>query len=502
MIKKIVVITLIFLFLMTGISFAETNVGGIIDTDTTWTNENSPYIITGNIGIEKNITLTIEPGVQVLADGYYYIGIKGKIIADGTESGPIIFSSKNFPDYDSYDWQGIKFLTDIDGSQTWQGIKFLTDIDGSQTWQGSLFNNVEISFAHRGLSSDRGIGNSEPLITIQNSIFHSIGFDGIYLWGIPCVIQNNYFTKLNLGNINDGYSFAIDSRGPTITGNIVEYSKSSGIRGNVNCSPCPNPIISENRLNNLGGIGIDGTQSIISKNLLFNNGDAGIVVNSDSEVQYNTVYFNKVGILSQFGNFIISNNNIFSNLEYNFKPISANEVNASNNWWGTTDTSEIDNFIFDYFDDFTLGKVNYFPFLTSSDLDAPSQFPTEGDFNGDGRPDILWQNQSTGDIVFWQMDGTTVLSQSLIGNVPDTNWKIVDYADFNQDGKSDILWQNQATGDVCIWLMDGTTLIGVIPGGGVSDPYWRIASAVDYSGDGKPDYLWQHQQREIYTHGL
>ncbi len=112
----------------------------------------------------------------------------------------------------------------------------------------------------------------------------------------------------------------------------------------------------------------------------------------------------------------------------------------------------------------------------------------------------LWQNQSTGDIVFWQMDGTTVLSQSLIGNVPDTNWKIVDYADFNQDGKSDILWQNQATGDVCIWLMDGTTLIGVIPGGGVSDPYWRITSAVDYSGDGKPDYLWQHQQRgDLYT---
>ena len=113
---------------------------------------------------------------------------------------------------------------------------------------------------------------------------------------------------------------------------------------------------------------------------------------------------------------------------------------------------------------------------------------------------ILWQNQATGDIVFWQMDGTTVLSQSLIGNVPDTNWRIVDYADFNGDGKSDILWQHQATGDVCIWLMDGTTLIGVIPGGGVSDPYWRIASAVDYSGDGKPDYLWQHQQRgDLYT---
>ena len=98
------------------------------------------------------------------------------------------------------------------------------------------------------------------------------------------------------------------------------------------------------------------------------------------------------------------------------------------------------------------------------------------------------------------MDGTTLMYQFLIGNVPDTNWRIVDYADFNQDGKPDILWQHQATGSVCIWLMDGTTLIGVIPGGGVGDPDWWITSAVDYSGDGKPDYLWQHQQRgDLYT---
>jgi hypothetical protein len=124
----------------------------------------------------------------------------------------------------------------------------------------------------------------------------------------------------------------------------------------------------------------------------------------------------------------------------------------------------------------------------------------KGDFNGDGKPDLFWQNQATGDIVFWQMDGTTLMNQISIGNVPDTNWKIVDYADFNGDGKQDILWQNQATGDVCIWLMDGMTVTGAIAGGGVSDPYWRIVSAVDYSGDGKPDYLWQHQQRgDLYT---
>ena len=113
---------------------------------------------------------------------------------------------------------------------------------------------------------------------------------------------------------------------------------------------------------------------------------------------------------------------------------------------------------------------------------------------------ILWQNQSTGDIVFWRMDGTTLSGQSFIGQVPDTNWEIVGYADFNNDGNPDLLWQNQSSGDINIWLMNGTNVTGSVAAGGVSDPYWRVVSAGDFDGDGKPDYLWQHQQRgDLYT---
>src|SRR5680860_1625568 len=44
---------------------AETNVGGVISTNTTWTLANSPYIITDTIQIPTEITLTIEPGVVI-----------------------------------------------------------------------------------------------------------------------------------------------------------------------------------------------------------------------------------------------------------------------------------------------------------------------------------------------------------------------------------------------------------------------------------------------------
>ena len=45
-----------------------------------------------------------------------------------------------------------------------------------------------------------------------------------------------------------------------------------------------------------------------------------------------------------------------------------------------------------------------------------------GDFNGDGKGDILWRN-SNGDIGIWLMNGTQILQEPIIGNVP-ASWTI------------------------------------------------------------------------------
>lgn len=118
--------------------------------------------------------------------------------------------------------------------------------------------------------------------------------------------------------------------------------------------------------------------------------------------------------------------------------------------------------------------------------------PVASDFNGDGKPDLLWQHQTDGAVVYWTMDGVRQTGAGFLLDASDTAWKIVGTPDLNGDGKSDLLWQNVTTGDVVYWTMNGVSRVG----GGVilspGNPVWRIVGTPDLNGDGKPDLLWQY----------
>jgi len=137
------------------------------------------------------------------------------------------------------------------------------------------------------------------------------------------------------------------------------------------------------------------------------------------------------------------------------------------------------------------------PLNPSEVTDLNWKIAATGDFNDDGKPDILWQNQASGQLMVWYMDGVqrTGLSPLNPSQVTDLNWKIVATGDFNADGKPDILWQNQANGLLGVWYMNGVTLTGValLNPSQVTDVNWKIVATGDFNADGKPDILWQNQ---------
>ena len=61
----------------------------------TWTKAKSPYNINGDIRVPFGNTLTIESGVQVVFQGYYYLDIKGNVSAIGAPGDTILFTVKD-----------------------------------------------------------------------------------------------------------------------------------------------------------------------------------------------------------------------------------------------------------------------------------------------------------------------------------------------------------------------------------------------------------------------
>src|SRR5437773_447286 len=130
-------------------------------------------------------------------------------------------------------------------------------------------------------------------------------------------------------------------------------------------------------------------------------------------------------------------------------------------------------------------------FLTTVD-DPARQIQGTGDFDGDGKADILWRNAVTGEIYIWLMNGLSVASYGSVEFVdPALGWQVQGIGDFDGDGRSDILWRNLSTGENYIYLMNGWTIAAQGLLNVLTDPAWQVKGVGDFEGDGKADILWR-----------
>jgi FG-GAP-like repeat len=117
----------------------------------------------------------------------------------------------------------------------------------------------------------------------------------------------------------------------------------------------------------------------------------------------------------------------------------------------------------------------------------------EGDFNKDGHPDLVWQDPATGHAQIWFLGGAQGTTLTGAANLTTSNsWRIVGASDFNGDGHPDLLWQDPATGATQAWYLggaQGNVVTSAAQLTGASS--WRIVAQADFNLDGHTDVVWQ-----------
>ncbi|MBV1691747.1 VCBS repeat-containing protein [Novosphingobium sp. G106] len=138
--------------------------------------------------------------------------------------------------------------------------------------------------------------------------------------------------------------------------------------------------------------------------------------------------------------------------------------------------------------------------FVSNDANAFANLPTSwhvagaGDFNGDGRDDLVWRNDN-GSFTSWlgQPNGGFVSNDANAWNNVPTSWHVAGTGDFNGDGRDDLVWRND-NGSFTSWL-------GQPNGGFVSNDAnawnnvptsWHVAGTGDFNGDGRDDLIWRN----------
>jgi PKD repeat protein len=468
------------------------DVGGPIDTDTTWTLAGSPYIVTSPVLVMEGVTLTIQPGVVVKFNSHKALQIDGELIAVGTSGSPIKFTSNvgTAPgdwDYIVFTESSVDAVYDI-GTGVYQSGSTLQYVIIEYAGGASVDNNGALRLnaaapyiTHSTIrnNASTGImgfnyGGTLTLKTTHNTMTNNAG-TGIYVletayveitdstiasnldggirvegWQTTSLISRNVIrgnTKV-LG-YGDGSAILVSHATSTISDNVITENAIAG------CSTCWDSAVLaavwgchvtiRNNLvayNLIGGIFGGGESPVIVENIFIHNqgiafnievaGTATISHNiisdnttgllevgafrlrqANANISYNSILRNtaldnaafvyggpdegstisantmmgnvnqsapgNLRAISIQGHPTFNDNNIYNNTGYalsNLSPQGTANLNAESNWWGTSSNPAIQALIHDWFDDPTVGIVDYSPYRGAPNLDAPVSPPT------------------------------------------------------------------------------------------------------------------------------
>ncbi len=325
-----------------------------IEENTTW-RSGDHHVIYNNLNVEPGVTLTIEPGAVVLLRGNKSLKIEGNLICRGTPDNFIRFAAADVINRDPDEWQALK----LENPDDIPDIAYVSFRDGSTALDLETSGGVvEYCYFFR-FSGEGVLARFGPPI-VRRCVFSRVG-NGIRnaaSTGILC--ENNVFQTcdpfaITLYNTTDGEVYCNwfrDCGGSDTSG--------SGTRGVIKLDLVRRTEFHNNFFETSWfafqvGSHVDSTTEIHHNEFTRMNTVVNIGVTEDQRGPSNPKL----------------NYNCFSTIDRFILDINCNQhnyrnVDATNNWWGTTSLNQIhERYIHDRQDDGTCPLAEISPIMTS-----------------------------------------------------------------------------------------------------------------------------------------
>ena len=270
-----------------------------------WTSAQSPYLIGGNIFIEEDTTLEIEPDVEVIFCGPYGLTVYGNLLAEGNWGELITFTCQDT----DYGWAGIHFLDQAFTSQPDSKLNHcrLEHAKSSSTERNEdgsalylrMIDNLEINYSYFENNSATGDGGAIYCQQFSGTILNCNFRDNYAEKGGALGISNS---NINILNTNVEYNEASVAGGALYGINSVINIDYTVINQNVATSYC-GAILGTNceieidhtnvincTSNVYGGMmGQSGSNLTMINSIVWNNSDTSFFFDGNMNIDYSLV---------------------------------------------------------------------------------------------------------------------------------------------------------------------------------------------------------------------
>ncbi|HWI87774.1 MAG TPA: FG-GAP-like repeat-containing protein [Sphingomicrobium sp.] len=417
---------------------------------------------------------------------YGFNSTAGNTIYDAAAMGPVAYTIFDSGGIDTLDYSGYVFNQLINlNPETFSNI-------GGHTGNVSIARGTVIENAIGGSGADQIIGNSADNVITGGSGADTLtgGAGNDTFRDTLAGLNGDTITDFSQGDkivITDASlsTFTFNVNGNLLTFNGFELHLGSAPSGVVSASVGP------------GGSGVQLTIGAA------NIGQHGAVANDfNGDGRSDLLLRNDNGAIFDFlgqtnGGFANNGDNSYSNLASSWHVVGSGDFNGD----GKTDlllrndNGTITDWLSNANGGFSPNDAN-----GSVAVGLTWHIAGTGDFNGDGKADILWRNDNGAmfDFLGSGSGGFTNNGSNSFVNVA-TAWHVAGIADFNGDGKDDILWRND---NGAMFDSLGTANGGVTDNGSDSfvnvDTSWQVAGVGDFNGDGKADILWRNVNGAVF----